>query len=35
MAFDTDQQTVYQVRGKHGNEQVRGSWRRPTITVRW
>lgn len=23
MAFDTDQQTVYQVRAKHGNEQVR------------
>ena len=23
MAFDTDQQTVYQIRSQHGNEQVR------------
>jgi hypothetical protein len=38
MAFDTDQQTVYQVRSKHGNEQVRelvpGDYRGTLVTDR-
>jgi hypothetical protein len=39
MAFDTDQQTVYQIRSQHGNEQVRelipGDYRGTLVTDRF